>query len=476
MSRTVTARSSKPRWINSVFANVLYPLADPQIYAGLPELLRHYRGLESMSLAENRERQWDSLLCLLQHAYDSTPFYRNRFDAVGIRPQQITSPLDLRKIPPLTREDLRLHQDELWSRRFSREALLSAATGGTTDTPVPLLRAPEAIRQRRAVHSQFNAWAGLWPGDKVFYLWGAQSDFAKDASWRWRLHDRYVMRRVWAPTSLLNEQVLDSYRKDLNRFRPRVIYAYPTPLALFCEFLRDCGQPFHRPVSAICTAEPLLAHQRRVIEEVLGCPIFEMYGSREFGMIAAECECHQGLHLNPHSAYMEFVPLERAEIEGMCEVLVTDLFNDGMPLIRYRINDCALPSERLCDCGRGYPLIRQFTGRTGDVFVLPNGDRVPGVSLTNRVLQECPGLRKVQVIQETLDSFRVLYVPGSGFTTTNLEMLRKNLGKFFPQPLNCRFEQVADIERERSGKTRFCISHVSSPRFSPQTVPKVGSR
>jgi len=461
VNNAITNRRSKRRWINSIISHAVFPVIDSKHYAGLPGLMRHYRDLEDLSIDQNREHQWQLLRRVLQQAYSSTPFYRRRFEEAGVRVQDIVSPSDLAKIPPLTREDIRSHQDELWSRQFSREALLSAATGGTTDTPVPLLRAPNAIRQRMAIHSNFNGWAGLWPGDKVFYLWGARSDFAEDPSWRWRLYDRYLMRRVWAPTSLLNEELLESHRQKLNQFRPRVIYAYPTPLALLCEFLQQTGQSFHRPVSAICTAEPLLAKQRRIIEEVLDCPVFEMYGSREFGMVAAECECHQGLHLNPYSAYVEFVPLDGAEIEGTCEILVTDLTNDGMPLIRYRINDCAVPAEQPCDCGRGFPLVRQFIGRTGDVFVMSNGDRVPGVSLTNRLLKVCPGLKKVQVIQETSDDFRIRYVPSRDFTAADIELLRGNLGNFFPVSLNFRFEQVVDIEREPSGKTRFCISRVS---------------
>jgi phenylacetate-CoA ligase len=280
------------------------------------------------------------------------------------------------------------------------------------------------------------------------------------------MFDRHLMRRLWAPTSLLNERTMESHRQSLNQFRPRIIYAYPTPLALFCEFLRDCGRSFHRPASVICTAEPLLLGQRKLVEEVLGCAVFEMYGSRESGMIAAECESHEGLHLNPHTAYLEFLPLQGAESEGMCEVLLTDLSNEGMPLIRYRINDCAIPSSQTCGCGRGYPLVRQFTGRTGDVFLLPGGDRVPGVSLTNRVLKVCPGLKKVQIVQETLEQFHVRYVPGQTFRSDDLDLLRANLTKFFPQKLHWEFEPVLDIERERSGKTRFCISRVPTPRGS----------
>jgi phenylacetate-CoA ligase len=270
------------------------------------------------------------------------------------------------------------------------------------------------------------------------------------------------MRQVWAPTSLFNETVLESYRQMMNEFRPRIVYAYPTPLALLCEYLRSCGRPYHRPASAICTAEKLLPSQRRIIEEALGCPLFERYGSREFGLIAAECEHHQGLHLNTAAAYVEYVPIQGSD-EGLNEILVTDLLNYGMPLIRYRINDCTLLSGETCGCGRGYPLMRQITGRTTDVFYLPSGDVVPGVALQNRVLKVCPGLKKIQVIQETLGSFLVRYVPGVNFESADLDLLRTNLRKFFPEQVSFTFEKVADIERERSGKTRFCISHVADP-------------
>ena len=162
----MTTHVNKPRLINSLYTRVVYPLLQSSSYRSLPRLLKRNGKRERLSLAENRRQQWESLLHLLQHAYDSTPFYRRRLEEAGLQPRDIASPADLGKIPPLTRDDLRLHQDELWSRRYQREDLLSAATGGTTDTPIPLLRAPEAISKKAAVHSRFNSWAGMWPGDK----------------------------------------------------------------------------------------------------------------------------------------------------------------------------------------------------------------------------------------------------------------------------------------------------------------------
>jgi phenylacetate-CoA ligase len=448
---------------NWLSIHALLPLFEPKTHAHLGKRMQAYARQEELPLSENRSTQWASLLRLLQHAYESAPFYRRRFDAVGVSPAQILCEADLARIPALTRDDLREHLPELRSQRYRLDELTTAATGGTTDTPVPILRSLDSVREKNAIQWQFNRWAGFRPGDKVFYLWGARQDYSENPSWRWRLYDRHLMRRVWAQTSLFNETVLESYRQMMNDFRPRIVYAYPTPLALFCEYLKSCGRPYHHPISAICTAEPLLPSQRRIIEEVIGCPLFERYGSREFGMIAAECKNHQGLHLNPAAAYVEYVPVRGTDVEGVHELLVTDLLNYGMPLIRYRINDCVLPCTEPCSCGRGLPLIGRIEGRTTDVFRLANGDVIPGVALTNRVLKVCPALKKTQVIQETVKDFRVRYVPGPGFDPSQLDLLRTSLRKFFPEQVSFTFEQVGDIERERSGKTRFCISRVADP-------------
>jgi phenylacetate-CoA ligase len=196
---------------------------------------------------------------------------------------------------------------------------------------------------------------------------------------------------------------------------------------------------------------------------MLGCKVFEHYGSREFAMIAGECERHQGLHVNTAAAYVEFLPVQGADVEGLQELLVTDLLNYGMPLIRYKVNDCTILGQSECPCGRGFPLLRQITGRMTDVFHLPNGDIVPGVALTNRVLKVCPGLKKVQVIQEAMDHFVVCYVPGTAFGQTDLDSLTANLRRFLSEDVKWTFERVTDIQRERSGKTRFCISKVGRP-------------
>lgn len=452
-------RSNLTSWLYTRF---IYPTFESDNYKGVAAHLAALRKRERLSLQENLDLQWRDVLKLLRHAQKNSSFYQRRFAEAGLNAAEVRSPDDLKRIPPLTREDLRLHLDEIKSQGYRQEDLLPAATGGTTDTPVPIVRGRDAVAWKSAVQLRFNAWAGMLPGDKTFYLWGARQDYSENPSWRWRLYDQYLMRRVWVPTSLFNTEVLETYRQTLNSFRPKVIYAYPTPLALFCEYLKDCKHAFHRPSSVICTAEPLLPDQRKTIEETLGCAVFENYGSRDFAMIAGECHQHTGLHLNPAAAFVEFRALDGAEAGDLKEILVTDLLNYGMPLIRYKINDCTTGESGQCSCGLGYPLLQRVVGRTMDNFLLRNGDVVPGISFQNRVIKTCPGLAKTQIIQESLDEFLIRYVPGASFSLADLELLRGNLRRFLPEGLTVKFEQVSDIPRERSGKTRFCISRVTA--------------
>lgn len=458
------------RIFSDIYMGAFLPGLHPDTYGGLRSRWRRYEEREQMTLARNRELQWQAVVAMLQHAHDTTPYYRRMFESAGIRVADIQTPSDLQKLPVLTKQDIQRGFDDLWSRKYRREELLGAATGGTTDTPVPLLRDAECARERMAVRLRFNAWASLYPGDKVFWLWGARTDFPVAPSWRWRLYDRYLMRRHWAPTSLLNEQVLEQYAQELERFQPKAIIAYPTPLSLFAEYLLGRKGGYFRPASVISTAEPLTPDQRTVIDRAFGS-VFDHYGSRDFGMIAAECEQHAGLHVNPAAVFLEYAPLSSGS--EVREVLVTDLLNHGMPMIRYRVNDCASEYAEPCACGRGYPQMQSLEGRTTDNFYLANGDVVPGVAFTNRLIKVCPGIRKMQLIQEDYTRFRIRYVPSSELREEDLSQVRSKFSDFVGSQVDISFEEVAEIGREASGKTRFAISHVRPGR---QMEPSGGSR
>jgi phenylacetate-CoA ligase len=441
----------------SLYSRMVQPLVEPKRYGGFAQRFRLSLEPESWPAERLAGEQFAALSRLLVHAKQTSPFYAERFAAAGFDPERMHCPEELARVPALTRGDLQMSLAGICSSNYRRDQLELSHSGGTTTIPVPILRDYESVRQKHALQARFNSWAGMWPGDRVMYLWGAQSDYAENPSLRWQFFERYVLRATWLQASHLDESVFAEYRRRLNHFRPKILYGYPTPLAMFARYLRDNHLDFHQPQAVICTAEPL-AHRRAVIHDVFGVPVFEHYGAREFGMIAAECELHSGLHLNPLSSYVEFVPVDGASREGLHEMYVTDLLNYGMPLIRYRVNDCALLPLESCACGRAYPVIRELAGRTSTLFRLRNGRIVLGVSLSRKLAEVCPKLQRLQVIQHDLDRFTLKYVPSSEFGPGDLNSLRQYLNEFFGIPLEWTFERVSDIPREKSGKTRLCIS------------------
>lgn len=447
--------------VNRLYVRQVLPWLEPSRYRGAWRYMDAFGDAERRPLAENEEEQWKQVKELLSHAYRTTAYYRHVFGEAGITPESIKSPADICRIPFLTRYAIKNNPDALISSDFDRAKLLPAATGGTTDSPVPLLRDEECLRMRNAAQLNFNTWAGLEPGDKVFWLWGAQIDFAAEPSWRWRMADRYLYRRVWAPTSLLNASVFSSYVERLERFRPKAIMAYPTPLALFAEYVLATKTTVRPLRACICTAEPLTKEQREVISAAFHCPVYGQYGTRDFGLVGSECQEHDGFHINPFSVFVELSPIEGSS--ELFDLVVTDLTNRSFPMIRYKINDCVQQISQACACGRGFPKISTIVGRTTENFVLPNGDVVPGVAVTNRVIKVCPGIEKIQIEQRSEPDFLIRYQKGTSFSTEDLESLQRGLRAFFGD-VAYTFQEVTEIPREASGKTRLCISHVSRAR------------
>src|SRR5262249_55172685 len=138
-----------------------------------------------------------------------------------------------------------------------------------------------------------------------------------------------------------------------------------------------------RPVGIISTSMMLLPSERAVIETAFGCKVTDRYGCEEVGLIGCECERHRGFHLDIEHLFIEFLRPDGAEAapgeEGA--IVVTDLYNHGMPFIRYRIEDVGVPTDRLCECGRGLPLMERVTGRVADYLKRQDGSLVAGVSL-----------------------------------------------------------------------------------------------
>lgn len=446
--------------------HLLLPLAERERHAGLARRMREIRRFEGMSEKDQRAIQQQRLQRILTHAYNTVPLYRKRFDDAGFNPSdaRVDRPLPL---PALRRDDLRDGGNALLSSAYRLQDLRQAGSSGTTSTPIQFYRDIESLRNKTAIQWQLNWWSGYNPGDSVLMLWGAHRDLAMQPSWKWKLYEETLLRRISAPSGIINNEILERFRERYEALRPKVLYAYSTVLAAFAAYMVKHGMK-HRPAIIIATAEVMNDENRRLIEATFGVPVTMHYGSRELGMIASECSQHQGLHFHPWSSYIEFDSIGDTPDGPAYRLLITDLLNYGQPFIRYDTGDCVTIGSQQCACGRPFPLVSKILGRVCEGIVLPDGGIIPGITLGTQMAQMGHTFRsiaQVQFVQKSLEHIHLRYAVKGNETSKQSELssICTAIDALMNQPMNWSLEQVADIPRERSGKIRLCVSELPPP-------------
>jgi phenylacetate-CoA ligase len=433
---------------------------------------REFERTQWLSADELRDLQWRRLRTLLEQAYRQCPFYRERFDRLGLVPDDFRGPEDLRVLPPLEKRDIQEYGERLVARNWPRADLVRNQTGGSTGTPITFYLSGDRRRSRAAATARHNRWAGWEVGDKAAVIWGAPQD-RPAAGWRARLRRALLREPLWLDTACVTEQSLAAFHAALLRYRPRVIQAYARAAVLFARYVRARGLPSCRPQAVITSAEVLEEEDRRLLEEVFGCPVFNRYGCREVSVIASECDAHCGLHVMAEGLYVEVEAAHGAAGPGeIGSVLVTDLLNLAMPLLRYRIGDLGAWAAGDCPCGRRLPRLERLAGRVTDFLVGADGRLVSGVFLATYVVAQRPSLGQVQIRQDRAGAVLYRIRPGSGFHyPDDLEYIRRATRRHLGDATVVDAEVVGELPAEPSGKFLFSRSTVA-----PDFLAAPGSR
>lgn len=447
----------------SLVRHVLFPLVlrrrgdEAQL-----DYTREFARTQFLSLNELRDLQWRRLRPLLDHAYTECSFYRRRFDQAGLRPADLRGLDDLRRLPVLEKRHIQEHGADMVARRWPRSELIRNQTGGSTGTPITFYLSRERKCSRAAATLRHNGWAGWRLGDRAAVIWGAPQDRPADGWWP-RLKQRLLREPLWLDTAAITEESLARFQTLLHQFRPRIIQAYARSAVLFARWIEATGTRAYHPTALVTSAEVLEDDDRTLLERVFGCPVFNRYGCREFSVIASECPAHTGLHTMAEGLYVEIeTPDGRPARPGETGcILVTDLLNAAMPMIRYRIGDMGAWADGSCPCGRSLPRLERVAGRVTDFLVGSDGRLVSGVYLATYVVAHRPSLGQVQICQDRRGHVTYRICPGPGhdpvLDAAYLdEATRQHLG----HGTTADVEVVAELPRAASGKFVFSRSTV----------------
>ncbi|MDE1892775.1 MAG: phenylacetate--CoA ligase family protein [Pseudomonadota bacterium] len=443
-------------WYEAAFRHVLYPAWE----TGLRRRhtlawLQEYQRDQWLSPERIAALQWQRLKRLLEHCEREVPYYQRRWRELGIAVADVRNLDDYARLPVLTKADIRENFDEL-KAASCRGQLLYKATGGSTGEPLRFGYTRESNDRRTAVMWRGYGWAGSRMGRRTLFLWGgAVGDPSRAHRLKERLYHAAFARRVLNSFDMSEANMAD-FADAIDRYRPEVIVGYVGPLVRLAQWLTATGRQVARPQSIIGAAEALHEFQRQIIERAFGCKAFNTYGCREFMLIAAECEQRQGLHVNADHLVVELQRPAGAAAGQAGEVTITDLFNYGMPFVRYVNGDLATAATQPCGCGRGLPLLQRVEGRSLDALRTPAGHILPGEFFPH-MLKDVPGVLRFQVVQRQLDRLDLALVRGAGFDESSLAYIRREVAKVVGESVQLHCHFVDDIALTPSGKLRVTV-------------------
>jgi phenylacetate-CoA ligase len=411
-------------------------------------------------LERQAAQQLERVKPLLIHAGQQVPYYRDLFRELGFDPRGVRSLADLQELPVLTRQTIQAQGKRMLAEDAAAGGIGEGFTGGSTGLPM-LFWYNAAFYE----HAEAAAWvsdmaAGRRYGTRTAYVWAAPMVMTDYLGWR-GLARRWLRNEHYFDTHFMSDAVLSRYHAALEGLRPGMLVGFASSITELARYLERRGLKASYPrLAVISSGEELEPDMREALERVFPAPVFNRYGSREVGLMAYECHEHTGMHMNLSNVYLECVGADVYHAPG--DILITQLHNTAMPLIRYQVDDLAVLDQRTCTCGRTAPMIAHLAGRRSPSFITAAGTLVEGYHLI-RYVRRTPGVLEFQLIQEAVGRLRLLLMTTPDFDGARLARARSDIAEQMGAECELLVEQVERIPRPPSGKAQMLVSKLKEP-------------
>lgn len=439
-------------------------------------LLQFLEGTQHWSADALSDFQHGFLRRLVRHAYHNTEHYRAVFDGLGLEPDDIQTVEDLRHLPLLDCDTVRLTLDAR-TAPYPRW-VIKKSTSGTTGQPVVVKYNAESRHWRDATRWRGYGWAGYRLGMRAMHYWGFGPPPTSMVKRTKIALDRGLKRERYVDCTPRGDEALLAAVEQIRDFRPEVMVAYASGASALARFINERGLRTWKDIPVLVGAERLWPHDRAAIDEAFGAA-FETYGCRETMLISSECEAHDGMHVSMETMVVEIVVREpdgtvRVAKPGESgEIAITDLHNLACPMIRYITGDVAVArAASPCSCGRAMPRVGPIEGRVTETLRDGRGRAVGGLvfNILFGVMDHVA--RKFQVVQK-LDGRVVMKVVPNG-TPKLPEHANKAIQQFARKYLPgapFEVEYVDDIPLSAAGKRKVVV--VEKPEDLPATTSVV---
>ncbi len=329
---------------------------------------------------------------------ERVPFYRGKFLAAGLKPEEIKSAADLRRLPFTTAADLRDNYPDGLLAVPREEVLRLHTSSGTTGKPKALFFSKADVDTAAELIARALCMTGVTRRD-VFQNMMSYGLFTGGLVMHYGAEKIGCMVIPAGPGTSERQLLL------MQDFGTTVIHITPSYAFYFADFLEKKGIDPRTSLTlrkAFVGAEPYTEETSRKIEAALGIDVYNSYGLTEMNGpgVAFECEGKCGLHLWEDNFLLEIInpatgePVPDGETG---ELVLTSINREAMPLLRYRTRDLTSLIPGPCPCGRTHRRIHRITGRSDDMFIVRGVNIFP--QQIERVLMAIPQIGRNYLIQ-----------------------------------------------------------------------------
>lgn len=442
--------------------NIGFPLQDTITGTSIRETLAFLKKSQYWDETQIYEYQLKKLKKLIDYSSKNVPYYEELFRKIKLKSTDIKNVDDIFKIPILTKETLQKENANLISKSFNWKFVKKSKTGGTTGVPALVYKDVNDRSFTWASYYRWFEWMGLEYFDSTTTFWGARTVLSTPLKSKIKDYlTQFIQNNIVLNSFNINEKTAEIYYKTISKQNPYLLKGYLSSLLDFAKFVESNNWKFNKLKAISTTTETLLPNNREYLESVFKVPVFDQYGCGEISGISYECSKHEGLHINQEHVICEILDSQNSHLINQSgRLIVTDLDNYVMPLIRYENGDIATITDKKCTCGVNQPLMKSIEGRSIDTIMLKNGNKVHGVFFTDIFYEIgilANAVQKFQVFQDVPGEIDFRIQCSTPLDDKLRQKLINNLKPFFNK---VNYSEHKTLNKGPNGKFRYIINKI----------------
>lgn len=362
----------------------------------IPKYLNIIKKIAPLSIEEQKKYQTEKLKKLLLYSAQNVPYYKKILNKYQVVINNQVYLENFYQLPILTKEIIRDENTNLYSKKI-RPGQYFNTSGGSTGEPIKLLQDKEYDEWNKANKIFYKLQAGQKIGEKELRFWGSERDLlAGKESLKIRIRNWLYNRKEFNTFKMSEKEMLD-YVNKWNQYNPNWVESYVQSIYEFALFIERNKLTIKSPRNGILTsAGTLYPIMKETIQRVFQCKVYNRYGSREVGDMA----------YGEDSLKISFWN-HQLEVINNNKIIVTNLNNYSMPLIRYDIGDLGILNYNKLR-------IEQIQGRINNLIQTSN-KQIDSTAITSAFYYSSNGslftsFSKYQLVQKQKDSFELLIV------------------------------------------------------------------